>query len=153
MASPESPKSPVSAAQARRHSQYKSRTLITPVASSSKTSLRKGRSPHSVTSLGIGALFGGGTTPTVSAETPQNSLLRQRFKARCFERAAKARDKAIKGRRYIGSSDGFDDMAMDCEDDEEEDEDDVMKDEVSDPFHLSLHLMDLISCTYSCSDE
>ncbi|EPQ53545.1 hypothetical protein GLOTRDRAFT_139742 [Gloeophyllum trabeum ATCC 11539] len=62
---------------------------------------------------------------------PQKSLLRERFKARCFERARRAREKAVTRRRKYESepsSDGFDldaDMDMDDgkEDEEEEEED------------------------------
>ncbi|KAG6815116.1 hypothetical protein H0H93_010898, partial [Arthromyces matolae] len=60
---------------------------------------------------------------------PQKAFLRDRFKARCFERAVKARNKAVKGRRYVSepSSDGFDEVMED--DDDEEDDDTVMADE------------------------
>lgn len=77
-----------------------------------------------------GGLEYGTTTPTKGDS--QKSLLRERFKQRCYERAAKARAKAIRGRRYAGtseaSSDGFDEALMD-EDDEEDDED-IMQDEL-----------------------
>jgi hypothetical protein len=56
--------------------------------------------------------------------------LRNRFKARCFERAAKAREKAIKGKRYANQSSGSDDFTMDYDDDEDEDDEDIMQDEV-----------------------
>ncbi|SJL04834.1 uncharacterized protein ARMOST_08205 [Armillaria ostoyae] len=57
---------------------------------------------------------------------PQKDSLRQRFHTRCFQRAAKARESAVKRKRYAGSKDVFDD-AMD--DDKEETEDEVLKDE------------------------
>lgn len=74
-------------------------------------------------------MFRGGIT-SASAEDSQKAFLREKFKARCFERAARAREKAIRGKRYVSeaSSDGFDD-AMD-DDDEEEDDDDIMQDEL-----------------------
>jgi hypothetical protein len=62
--------------------------------------------------------------------------LRERFKARCFERASEARAKAVRGKRWSesdGSSDAFDE-AMDCEN-EDEGDDVVMQDEVSLPTH------------------
>jgi len=71
-------------------------------------------------------------TTTPSEGDSHKTLLRERFKQRCYERAVKARAKAIRGRRYAGtseaSSDGFDETFMD-EDDEEDDED-IMQDEV-----------------------
>ena len=77
-----------------------------------------------------GGLEYGTTTP--SRGDSHKTLLRDRFKQRCYERAAKARAKAIRGRRYAGtseaSSDGFEEALMD-EDDEEDDED-IMQDEV-----------------------
>jgi hypothetical protein len=116
--------SPAVAAQARRRLQFKARTPSTPVASSS----RSFPSARSITSSG-GSVFRGGVAST-SVEDPQKAFLREKFKARCFERAARAREKAIRGKRYASeaSSDGFDD-AMD-DDDDEEDDDDIMQDEV-----------------------
>jgi len=68
----------------------------------------------------------------LAGEEPQKAFLRERFKARCFERAARARAKAIRGKRYAGgseaSSDGYDEV-MDYEN-EQESGDDVMEDEV-----------------------
>ena len=74
-------------------------------------------------------MFRGGVA-SPSVEDPQKSFLREKFKARCLERAVRAREKAIRGKRYASnaSSDYFDD-AMD--DDEEEDDDDIMQDEVT----------------------
>lgn len=108
-----SPKSsPVVAAQARRQAQYKTR-----VSSSSRTSITFGQ-----------PLFtqNGSKTP----EDPQKSLLRERFRARCFERAQKEREEKVKRQRTASSSDVFFDAEMDC--DEDEDDDSVMKDEVCD---------------------
>ncbi|PFH49388.1 hypothetical protein AMATHDRAFT_63366 [Amanita thiersii Skay4041] len=68
-------------------------------------------------------------------EDPYKAFLRQKFHARCLERAAKAREEQVRRRRYSSqhppseaSSDGFDD-AMD-EDDEDEDDETVMQDEL-----------------------
>ncbi|KAG6910711.1 hypothetical protein DXG01_008241 [Tephrocybe rancida] len=104
----------------RRRLQFKSKSPSTPVASSSRTHAR-------VISSSGGSVFGSGGTPTPL--DPQKTFLREKFKARCFERAAKARDKAIKGKRYLSeaSSDGFDES---MDDDDEEDDDDIMQDEL-----------------------
>lgn len=137
LASPSTPKSsPVAAAQARRRSQYKNRTPSTPIASSSNTF----PSARSVSSSG-GSVFYSGGAPSGSTPVPdpQKSFLREKFKAKCFARAAKAREKAIRGRRYELSSDGFDD-AMD--DDDEEDDASVMDDEVSLSLLLSFSQVD-----------
>jgi hypothetical protein len=73
------------------------------------------------TNFAEGSISGGGET-----------LLRERFKARCLERAQKARERAVKGKRWDDgsdrSSDGFDE-AMDCGD-EEDGDDMIMGDEV-----------------------
>jgi len=73
-------------------------------------------------------VFGGGVAPG-PVEAPQKTFLRERFRARCFERAARAKEKAVSVKRYASeaSSDGFDE-AMDDED--EEDDDDIMQDEL-----------------------
>jgi len=55
--------------------------------------------------------------------------MRDKFRARCLERAVKAREKAIKGRRYVLHHPSSDDQPM--YDDESEDEEDIMQDEVS----------------------
>lgn len=56
----------------------------------------------------------------------QKALLRGRFKARCVERAVRAREKAIRGKRLLRTS--SDDFHMD--DDDEEGDDEIMQDEV-----------------------
>ena len=83
---------------------------------------------------------GGVASALIPVEDPQKAFLREKFKARCFERAVKAREKAIRGKRYAGgsSSDGFDDI---MDDGEEEDDDDIMQDEV--PFSF-LRLLSLV---------
>lgn len=109
----------------RRRLQFKTRAPSTPVASSS----RSHPSARSVTSSGGSVFRGGVASASTSIEDPQKAFLREKFKARCFERAARAREKAVKGKRYASeaSSDGFD-YAMD--DDDDEDDDDIMQDEV-----------------------
>lgn len=66
-------------------------------------------------------------------EDPQKQFLRERMRARCFERVQKARARAVKQRRYTGysdrSSDGFD-MDEDEEEADEEKDDDIMSEEV-----------------------
>jgi hypothetical protein len=80
-------------------------------------------------SLGAGP---GRRTVVAADETPQKAFLRERFKAKCIERAQRSRERVVKGKRFAGSdtsSDGFDEM-MDCVEDEDDDDDDVMQDEV-----------------------
>ncbi|OAX39943.1 hypothetical protein K503DRAFT_738519 [Rhizopogon vinicolor AM-OR11-026] len=108
LASPKS--SPVIAAQARRQAQYKTRET-----SSSRTPFTLSQPLFAQSS---------GKTP----EDAQKSLLRERFRARCLERAQKERQEKVKGRRTASSSDVFFDSEMDC--DEDEDEDSVMQDEL-----------------------
>ncbi|KAK0480342.1 hypothetical protein IW261DRAFT_1477445 [Armillaria novae-zelandiae] len=104
--------SPLFAAQARRKSQYK--TIMPSPPTSKKFSRR---------TLSVSApLF---KSDVSSPEQSQKEFLRQRFQTRCFQRAAKARECAVKRKRHA-DSDVFDD-AMD--DDKEETEDEVLKDE------------------------
>jgi hypothetical protein len=111
LASPEL-SSPVALAQ-RRRSSYKSRVPSTPTPSRIFTN-------HSLSS---------GSTKTV--EDPQREFLRERFKARCFERAVKAREAAVRKRRWSESEASSDGVDINCEDDDMEDDDEtVMQDEV-----------------------
>ena len=132
LATPSPKSSPAVATQARRRLQFKARTPSTPVASSS----RNYSGARSITSSGGSVFRGGVASVSAAIDDPQKAFLREKFKARCFERAARAREKAIRGRRYAGetSSDGFDDV---MDDDEEEDDDDIMQDEVPSTY-LSL---------------
>jgi hypothetical protein len=111
--------SPVAAPQAhRRRSQYKTLTLNTPTRKFSNSRRSSGR------------LFTDGDYITTPARPDSQKLsLRNRFKARCFERAAKAREKAIKGKRYANHP-SSDDFNMDYDDEEDDDDDDIMQDEV-----------------------
>ncbi|KAF9240450.1 hypothetical protein BU15DRAFT_87658 [Melanogaster broomeanus] len=108
LASP-SMSSPTSAAHARRRSQYKS------TAHHAHTSYRNPDAPSKL-------LFGSGSQ---TSEDPQKAFLRERFQARCRERAQRLREKTVMSRR---SSDAFSDEFMDC--DEEESEDTIMQDEL-----------------------
>ncbi|TFK41785.1 hypothetical protein BDQ12DRAFT_720597 [Crucibulum laeve] len=131
--SPSPKSSPLVSVQARRRSQYKSRTPSTPLPP--LTSSSRSHAPSRAISGSGSSVFSGGSAGLAfgcaSGEDSQKIFLREKFKARCFERAAKARAKAVRGRRYMGtseaSSDGFDD-AMD--EDDEEDDDDIMQDEL-----------------------
>lgn len=61
-------------------------------------------------------------------ENPQKTFLRDRFKARCLERAQKQRHDKVQKQRTHSSSDLFYDAEMDC--DEDEDDELVMQDEL-----------------------
>ncbi|KAK0233867.1 hypothetical protein IW262DRAFT_1452422 [Armillaria fumosa] len=104
--------SPLSAAQARRKSQYKA---IMPSPSTPK------RFPRRTVNISAPLFESDASTP----EQSQKEFLRQRFKTRCFQRAAKARECAVKRKRHADSDDVFDTM----DDDKEETEDEVLKDE------------------------
>ncbi|PPQ69843.1 hypothetical protein CVT24_003182 [Panaeolus cyanescens] len=115
--SPGSPKSsPLLDAQARRKSQYKSlgRTVQTPTTGSRIASLP----PASVSSKAYRTrLFTTGNAATGTLDS-QKAFIRDRFRARCIERAVNAREKAIKGKR---SSASHADDSMDLGDEEEDD--------------------------------
>ncbi|KAG6901924.1 hypothetical protein C0995_006635 [Termitomyces sp. Mi166 len=118
----ETPSSPDdSPVAARRRLQFKSRTPSTPLPSSSSRAYAR-----AIGSSGGSVFDGGKTLPPLD---PQKAFLREKFKVRCFERAAKARERAVKGKRYLSepSSDGFDEV---MDDDEEEDDDAIMADEL-----------------------
>lgn len=132
LASPSSPtSSPVSAAQARRRSQYKGKSPATPLASSSRYhGAVRSASLSGGSVFGSGGSGGGSALPIV--EDARRDMIRERFKARCLQKAKEARDRAIKQKRYeYNSSDsmaGSDDTVMD---EDEEGDDDVLQDEVS----------------------
>jgi hypothetical protein len=120
--------SPVVAAQARRRSQYKAAVSVHPERESS-TARR---------------LFSSGAEPTESAD-PQKAFLRSRFKARCFERAAKARERAVSGKRAGKMREpSSDDYLMD--DDGEEEDEDIMQDEVGCPETMRGRRVLTLSC-------
>ncbi|KAF7374975.1 hypothetical protein MSAN_00383600 [Mycena sanguinolenta] len=101
--------SPIAAVQARRLSQYKSRTPSGPVASSSRPNTASSRQVAYGASVQLGDL----------GDDSQTAFLRTRLKLRCIERAAKARERAVHKKRNMFSS--SDDMDMD-EDDDDDDE-------------------------------
>ena len=129
LANSPSTSSPVAAAQARRMSQYKALSPATPVATRrcSSTRQERGRSLSAGSYASAGSLEPGNPPPKLS--------IRDKFKARCLERAVREREKAIKGKRYKHPS--SDDYSMD--NDESEDEEVIMGDEVS-PENLSRFL-------------
>ncbi|KAK0500755.1 hypothetical protein EDD18DRAFT_1279956 [Armillaria luteobubalina] len=104
--------SPLSAAQARRKSQYKA---MMPSPSTPK------RFPRHTVSASVPLFESDASTP----EQSQKEFLRQRFQTRCFQRAAKARECAVKRKRHAHSDDVFDDA---MNDDKEETEDEILKD-------------------------
>ncbi|KAF8871574.1 hypothetical protein BD779DRAFT_1576005 [Infundibulicybe gibba] len=110
LASPAAPaSSPLASASLRRRSQYKTHT--------GSTQTRRVH-PGSCPPMSSAALFENvGRRTTADASKSQGSILREKFKARCFERAAKAKERVIASRRFGGSeasSDGPDE-AMDDE--------------------------------------
>ncbi|KAJ6494719.1 hypothetical protein C8R47DRAFT_1213404 [Mycena vitilis] len=110
--------SPISAVQARRRSQYKSRSSSGPVASSS----RSGATPMRAIGFGAGPQLGD------VGDDSQTAFLRTRLKLRCIERASKARERAVHKKRVMMSSSeaGSDDMEMD----DDGEDDDLMFDEL-----------------------
>ncbi|KAJ7686179.1 hypothetical protein B0H17DRAFT_1181265 [Mycena rosella] len=113
--------SPIAAVQARRRSQYKAQ----PVASTSSASGRSARHPPRL----AGLQFGGGE----ANDDAQKAFLRTRLKLRCVERASKARERAVKKKRFMGSSEaGSDDMDMDAPMDRGEDDDEEAEDPMFD---------------------
>ncbi|KAF8206551.1 hypothetical protein K438DRAFT_1817415 [Mycena galopus ATCC 62051] len=101
--------SPIAGVQARRLSQYKSRTPSGPVASSSRSNTASARP--------VG--YGAGPQLGDVGDDSQTAFLRTRLKLRCIERAAKARGREVQKKRGMFSSD---DMDMDGEDTESDSE-------------------------------
>ncbi|KAF7300527.1 hypothetical protein HMN09_00937200 [Mycena chlorophos] len=120
--------SPTVALQARRRAQYK--TAPNASAGPSRPVARMPpplfggfpRRPSGGVDLGAGADMGD------DGDQSQTAFLRTRLKKRCLERAAKARERAVngkrKGRDNVLSSDGFE-VDMDEEMEEEDDDEDV----------------------------
>lgn len=129
--------SPVSAAQSRRRTQYKARGppgphlpfSYTPRAPSTPAPNRR-TSRRASGPATAPALRAQGSSPQ---EPPQTAFLRERFRARCAEHAARARERGVRERRWGGgrSSDagGSSDAEMEL-DEEDEDDESVMADEV-----------------------
>ncbi|EED84866.1 predicted protein [Postia placenta Mad-698-R] len=77
--------------------------------------------------------FGTDDTPAKAEEAPRKTVLRERLRARCLERALRDRERKIAGRRHArseASSDGDDDIMEDDDDDDEEDDEAVINDEL-----------------------
>ncbi|KAF8996248.1 hypothetical protein BDQ17DRAFT_1429857 [Cyathus striatus] len=132
LAQPATPskRSPLTNSQSRRRSQYKARTPNTPLLSSSARSWGSNMVVHG----SGGALFTSGGSRDCSlfgmdsGESGQKAFLREKFKKRCLARAAKAREKYIRDKRYsLPSSEGFDEP---MEEDSDEDDEDIMEDEL-----------------------
>lgn len=123
---PSSPtSSPGAEASARRRSQYKGHALSSPTAT---------RTRRRVTLGDLSApRFGPDDTPAKAEEAPRKTVLRERLRARCLERALRDRERKIAGRRHArseASSDGDDDIMEDDDDDEEDDDEAVINDEL-----------------------
>lgn len=111
---------------ARRRAQYKSNEPQS--ISSPSTSRRRSQGQRRHVALG-GDLFqpvpaesSSSSVAVPTEEAPRKAFLRERFKARCLERAQKDRERKIRGRRGAMSelsSEGDDEMIDDEEGDEE----------------------------------
>jgi len=114
--------SPVVAAQARRKSQYKSHSPATPIGTRRVSGIHSdgGKASKFVPNIL--------THPLGTPDNPPKLSMREKFRARCIERAVKERKRAIAGKRYVDTEPSSDDYQMN--DDESEDEEDIMKDEV-----------------------
>ncbi|KAJ3854176.1 hypothetical protein EV368DRAFT_80883 [Lentinula lateritia] len=106
--------SPVADAQARRHSQHKSRLPSGPQRSR----------PIFAPSTGSRTIG----SPNTTGADPQKAMLRDRFKQRCLKRAERARAKAHASKRK--SSTKSDVFNVDMDDDMEESDGDLMQDEL-----------------------
>ncbi|KAI0777760.1 hypothetical protein BD413DRAFT_519350 [Trametes elegans] len=126
LASPTS--SPAANASARRRSQYKA----TPSSSSAPQRMRDMEAQRrylSAPRVDASASNSKSSAPPTE-EAPRKAFLRERLKARCIERAAQKRSRAVaRGSRHMssdGSSDGVDEMM----DEDDEDEDSMLNDEL-----------------------
>ncbi|TFY56129.1 hypothetical protein EVG20_g9049 [Dentipellis fragilis] len=120
--------SPSSSAQARRRSQYKA--IFTPPSSTPRRPSQSAqpRTPSKSSPSIARTLFH--TASDHDDEPPRNKFLRERFKARCLERAQKARDARVrKSRRWDLSSEGDMDMEDADADGAESDDEFVLNDE------------------------
>jgi hypothetical protein len=143
--------SPTLAASERRRSQYKSRgEASSPTLDRRQASRRVSKSAGAGGAVPFALTRNDQHVPT--EEPPRKTMLRERFRARCIERANRDRERVAQGKRRAVelSSDGADEF-MDCEDDEEDDET-VMNDPVClEPLVLSASV-NVGSC-YSSSSE
>ncbi|KZT10330.1 uncharacterized protein LAESUDRAFT_734818 [Laetiporus sulphureus 93-53] len=123
---PSSPtSSPGAEAYARRRAQYKAHRSSSPTPERTKRSQKQQRRVTLPSSFPVSLT----DTATPTEEAPRTTFLRERFRARCLERAQRDRERKIRRRRGQDSSDG-DDELMDGGDEEEEEE--FMNDEL---FH------------------
>jgi hypothetical protein len=115
----EPPSSPLAgpSASARRASQYKSRT-------SARRTLFPAGGDQTTPTAPRASVFEGGRR----SEPAQSTLLRERFRVRCEERAARARAEGVRRSRYASSEAGSSDVDM--AEDDDEDEEAFMADEV-----------------------
>ncbi|KAI0372034.1 hypothetical protein BV20DRAFT_1120252 [Pilatotrama ljubarskyi] len=120
--------SPAANASARRRAQYKSNPFSSSAPQRVRESEAQRRRASGSYGKGNGEGSSSGAVPT--EEAPRKAFLRERLKARCIERAAQKRERAIhKGSRHMsseGSSDGVDEMM----DEDDEDEDVMLNDEL-----------------------
>ncbi len=125
LASPAS--SPAASAQARRRLGYKANPFNTPRSRDTPTHESRRRTTPTANTFVQGSSSAG--TPATE-EPARKAFLRERLKARCLERAAKKRDRALaRGRRHLSSdpsSDGIEEMM----DEDDEGEDTMLNDEV-----------------------
>ena len=148
LASPTS--SPAANASARRRLQYKANAFSSPVSLRDAGKYANSPSQRRRPSAGLfveGSSSSSGRSnplpqksPTAAPgapteEPPRNTLLRERLKARCIERAQRKRERAIaRGSRQLSSepsSDGMEDMM----DEDSENEESMLNDEVRAPAH------------------
>ncbi|KAI0659235.1 hypothetical protein C8Q70DRAFT_986435 [Cubamyces menziesii] len=118
--------SPAAHASARRRTQYKSN----PFNSSAPQRVRDSEAQRRRASTARSFTEGSSSGAVPTEEAPRKAFLRERLKARCIERAARKRERAVaKGSRHLsseGSSDGVDEMM----DEDDEDEEVMLNDEV-----------------------
>lgn len=124
------PSSPTHKTTPRRVSQYKATTSSTAGSPSRRKSSAYVKKHAASTSQWDGNVIRGPLSGTESQTEPAlDSLLRERFKRRCLERAQRAREAKVRsGRRSVRYSSDCEDMDMDTDDDE----DGLMNDEVWD---------------------
>ncbi|PCH44911.1 hypothetical protein WOLCODRAFT_165489 [Wolfiporia cocos MD-104 SS10] len=113
------PSSPGAEAHSRRRAQYKPLNAISYTAPRAHRSQRR---KVTVDTDPFAAFSGSAAAAAATEEAPRKAFLRERFRARCLERAQKDRERKIEGRRRALSeaiSDGDDEVMADDEDDED----------------------------------
>ncbi|CAL1709138.1 unnamed protein product [Somion occarium] len=119
--------SPVSAAQARRRSQYKTHAINTPSSSRSRQPSRHNTSAYHI---GSSPRAQSAAECPVPADEARRALLRERFRNQCFERAQKARERKIASKRRMSSDFSSDGADEDMDFEGSEDEDTILNDEL-----------------------